>query len=424
MGNGQLHHRQLGKTLKPQRPEDILEMISVLQGAMRTFYKFGPDGCCEPLYGLAGAVGQEESLQRSLTDADQQLVAVEKTLDEGDMLKANDEYTSMASSPLVAHLKPLEQYLDVTRTLREDLSSLSRLSTARDSTPIRLDAKIKYVAGNEARLATTVSMPITASYLHKWIAQDKESLKSNLESLPPFQTNVEPFVNKHDPATSSVMQFGEQYDSAVKDLELLRRNLEATQNLVEVTSDQEALVSIRSWYGPGVADSLLSKVKGVEAAKGNENKLSEYVGLVAAAREREEAAKQERLAEIQRQHDQEEAAKQERLAEIQRQHDQEEARKQALIAERNNLAGTIWNEVIMITMLDEKFRLTEVMGYAMEAQKQRTELNSLLRRDSSMLTPSLWAEVDRAYQQMLPGLTVWQATYSRSIIEELHSSAR
>jgi hypothetical protein len=220
------------------------------------------------------------------------------------------------------------------------------------------------------------------------------------------------------------MQFGEQYDSAVKDLELLRRNLEATQNLVEVTSDQEALVSIRSWYGPGVADSLLSKVKGVEAAKGNENKLSEYVGLVAAAREREEAAKQERLAEIQRQHDQEEAAKQERLAEIQRQHDQEEARKQALIAERNNLAGTIWNEVIMITMLDEKFRLTEVMGYAMEAQKQRTELNSLLRRDSSMLTPSLWAEVDRAYQQMLPGLTVWQATYSRSIIEELHSSAR
>jgi hypothetical protein len=144
----------------------------------------------------------------------------------------------------------------------------------------------------------------------------------------------------------------------------------------------------------------------VEAAKENETRLVVYVGLVTGAREREEAAKNERIARIQQQRE------------------QEEARKQALISERNNLAGTIWNEVLMITMLDEKFELTEVMGYTIEAQKQRTQLNDLLRRDSSMLTPSLWAEVDRAYQQMLPGLTVWRATHSQSIIKELRSSAR
>lgn len=74
----------------------------------------------------------------------------------------------------------------------------------------------------------------------------------------------------------------------------------------------------------------------------------------------------------------------------------------------------------MITMLEEKFQLTEVMGYSIEANKQRDALRSLLRRDAGMLTPSLWAEVHAAYQQMLPGLTVWQASHARSIIAELH----
>jgi len=70
----------------------------------------------------------------------------------------------------------------------------------------------------------------------------------------------------------------------------------------------------------------------------------------------------------------------------------------------------------MITMLDEKFRLTEVMGYSIEAQKQRTELNSLLRRDSSMLTPGLW-QSGQGLSANASGLTVWQATHSQSIIE-------
>jgi hypothetical protein len=398
--------RRLGKTLKPQRPEDILEMLNVLQGAMRTFYKFAPDGCCESLYSLAGAVRQEESFQGVLTNVEQQIAAVEKSLDEKDFAKANGEFASLASSPSADQLGPLKQYLEMTRPLRNDLQSLSALSSARNSRSGSLDTRIHYIAQNESTLATSVDAPITASYLHKWLDEDKDSVKSKLKSLPPFGTTVRPFVNKRVLATSSVEQFSEQYDSANSDLEQLKRDLEAVHELVEITSDQAAMQSIRSWYGSEEADSLTAKVAGVEAAKENETKLVVYVGLVTGAREREEAAKNERIAKIQQQRE------------------QEEARKQALITERNNLAGTIWNEVIMITMLDEKFRLTEVMGYSIEAQKQRTELNSLLRRDSSMLTPSLWAEVGRAYQQMLPGLTVWQATHSQSIIEELRSSAR
>ncbi len=38
-----------------------------------------------------------------------------------------------------------------------------------------------------------------------------------------------------------------------------------------------------------------------------------------------------------------------------------------------------------------------------------------------MLTPSLWSEVNHAYENMLPGLTVWQADHARFIITRLRS---
>jgi hypothetical protein len=113
---------------------------------------------------------------------------------------------------------------------------------------------------------------------------------------------------------------------------------------------------------------------------------------------------------------------------IKRQHDEGEAKKQALearkqtlIEERRNLAETIWNKVLMITELDEQFRLKEVLGYKMEADKQRAELYSLLRHDHAMLSPSLWNDVNEAYRQILPGLTMWQASHAQSIIGALHS---
>jgi hypothetical protein len=120
-----------------------------------------------------------------------------------------------------------------------------------------------------------------------------------------------------------------------------------------------------------------------------------------------EARKQAKLAEQQR-----------ILAEQQRMVEEETARKQALVDERNALAGTIMNSAITITMLEERFELTEVIGYQMQAEQQKEALFSLLRRDHAMLTPGLWQEVDAAYQRDLPGLTLWRASYARKILSQ------
>jgi len=395
--------RQLGIDLKPRDVKDIQEMNAVLRYPGSIVAEFCPGNCDEVHSAMDQAIEREKGQQDILNNGQQLVVEAEQSLDQGDLSKAEGYFQKMSSDGPLAKLGPIKQYLELNRPLHEDLASYAKLLATHNDMARSLGATIHYIATNEAALTTAANVPITASYLAKWTVEDKGSLRGKLDSLPAFQSDVKPFVCKHVHATSTDKQFVEQYDSASKDWEQLKRDLESAHDLVEITSDQAAMQSIQTWYGSEFTDSLITKGARVEAAKGNETALMVYVGLATGVRER--------LA----------AAENERLASIQRQHEQAEARKQALIDERNNLAGTIWHKVIMITMLDEKFTLTEVMGYTMEADKQRAQLNNLLRKDSAMLTPSLWAEVDRAYQHLLPGLTVWQASHARSIIAGLRS---
>jgi len=395
--------RRLGIDLKPRDVKDIQEMNAVLRHPDSTVAAFCPGNCDEVHSAMDQAIEREKRQQDILSNGQQLVVEVEQSLDQADLSKAEGYFQKMSSDGSIAELGPIKQYLELNRPLQEDLASYVKLLATHNDMARSLGATIHYIATNEAALTTAANAPITASYLAKWTVEDKASLRVKLDSLPAFQSNVKTFVCKHVHATSTDKQFVEQYDSASKDWEQLKRDLEAAHDLVEITSDQAAMQSIRSWYGSEFSDSLMTKGTGVEAAKGNETALMVYVGLATGVRER--------LA----------AAESERLASIQRQHEQAEARKQALIDERNNLAGTIWNKVIMITMLDDKFETTQVMGYTMESDKQRDQLNTLLRRDAAMLTPSLWNEVNTAYQHMLPGLTVWQASHARSIIAGLRS---
>lgn len=157
---------------------------------------------------------------------------------------------------------------------------------------------------------------------------------------------------------------------------------------------------IHVWYGDALATALTTKSQDLTSAWTAEAALTAQVeGL--------------RIQQAQV-----EARKQAELAQQQRLHDQEAARRAALVQERNSLAGTITNSALIITMLDEKFKLTEVMGYQMESDKRRKELFNLLRKDSAMLTPNLWADVNSGFQQVLPGLTVWQASHAQAILGE------
>ena len=151
---------------------------------------------------------------------------------------------------------------------------------------------------------------------------------------------------KHDRASSTFRQFSEQYEAASRDWKQIKQDLEAAHDLAIVMSDHSAIESIRSWYGPEFADSLNAKAVGLDAAQKKQANLMNYVALV--QREQAQEAEVARLRA-----------------------EQKEAQTQALIEERNNLAGEIFQKIILITMLDEKFNLTEKMGYTMEADKLR-----------------------------------------------------
>jgi hypothetical protein len=100
-----------------------------------------------------------------------------------------------------------------------------------------------------------------------------------------------------------------------------------------------------------------------------------------------------------------------------------EARRRAAIEEQQALAGKIVNGALIVVMLEEKFERTSIMGYQMEASKQRQELRGLIQRDRRLLTPQVWNAVQSEFQRLMPGLTVYQAGATQSYLASLRRSS-
>jgi TonB family protein len=98
---------------------------------------------------------------------------------------------------------------------------------------------------------------------------------------------------------------------------------------------------------------------------------------------------------------------------------EDKAREAATDNERAELAHNIVNDVLTVTLLKDKFEKTQVMGYGMEADKQLSALHNLVRANRSSLNTATWQAVDAYYERVLPGLTVWQARYARSLLAEI-----
>jgi len=393
--------------LKPYGPDDNLDGMKyrVYRGYFLSPDGRGPSQSSASLLGELQSISQREiALSARAANTRASIIQIEQALDVGNFVEADRLFSKLSEDKLVL-LPETTKYLAESANLRTDLAAYSQAASMHaliDASPI---AHILELAAEESNANNAATNPLTVTSLHTYVAEDKATLRKQLGSLPQFETSVKAFTEKSSPS-GSTQHSNAQYDDAKRDLEQLRLDLNTSHELAELTSNQSAMRLIRSWYGDELADSLIQKTAGLKAAWENETKLSVYVEAVQAERVQEEAQRSARLEAIQHTRD------------------QQEARQRALIEERNSLAGTIWNKVLYITMLDEKFNLTEKMGYTMEADKQRTALNSLLRQDRAMLTPSLWSEVNQEYQRILPGLTVWQASHARSMIAGLHSFSR
>jgi hypothetical protein len=98
---------------------------------------------------------------------------------------------------------------------------------------------------------------------------------------------------------------------------------------------------------------------------------------------------------------------------------QTQEKMQVSIDAQKALASRIVDDALTITLLKDKFEATQVMGYSMEADKQLASLRALIRANRSSLGRAAWQAVDGDFGRVLPGLTVRQARYARSLLTEL-----
>ncbi len=412
---------RLGTELLPISVEDVDTMDAIFDRCLRiaqmrsagdeTGRQYGP-GANSPAYMKAflsrnSASEHQQSDMRlrdalralaMISSAQSEVLHIEEALDGGDLRGANEQFVSLANDG-GTRIRGIAEYVQESFQFQGDVASYLKLASTPSSTTVSTATRFQSIAAEESRISSSANMPLTAAFLQRQVDAEKASLKQQLENASSVHIDPALYGPEVQKRSTDVSKQAE-LESETARLDALNKALKPSEALSAITNDPNAMKSVRAWYGDALAQTLEAKEQELKSAWLAQTSLTAHVeGL--------------RIEQ-----DQIEARKQAKLAEQQRLHDQEIARKEALVNERNSLAGTITNSVLVITMLDEKFRLTEVMGYQMEAQKRRTEMFSLLRKDHAMLTASLWTEVNAAFQRVLPGLTVWQASHAESLLSE------
>jgi hypothetical protein len=378
---------ELGSDLIPRRTEDIDDIDNVFRkcwyvaqvrqaggyNGRGQLEEYGP-GSDSPAYKeafLSGQAARDRATQdlrsafarkESAVNAETTIILVEQALDKGDLLDANHGFGTL-SGGTTPTIPEVAQYLGQSANLRSDLAAYSQASATPVLTATSLVTTIHAVANEQAQLAASFGKPLTSSYLQHRLDADKGVLRGRLDALPAFHFDPKLYT------TSTVTQ--------------LRGVLLSAVDLAALMGDQAAMDLVHSWYGDAMYTGLNAKGQGITEAQLLETKLENQI------------AAEQRL------------------------RDQEQARREALIERRNSLASEIVNTALMITMLEEKFQLTQVIGYRMEANKQRASLSNLVRTNRTLLDSAVWNEVNQRFQQILPGLTLWQADRAQSILAEL-----
>lgn len=353
---------RLGKSLQPKQADDVVELSELLRQCI-VFYRFAPPDVNSINASISRAIKDQRERQGQIIRATNSIIEVEKALDGGNLSQANQLYQRLSSDAPVPHFA--QQYLQQTQSLGRDLAALQAIATPAQ-TPMSPVTAIHAVANEEAQLAAATGKPLTSSYLQRRLDVDKRSLREQLDALPAFHFDRKLYTT-----------------ATVDRLTQLKALLLSATDLAALMGNQTALNLTHSWYGDAMYAALNAKGKDITEAQLLETKLENQI------------------------------------ATDQRLRDQEQARKEALIERRNSLASEIVNTALMITMLEEKFQLTQVIGYRMEANKQRASLSNLVRTNRALLDHAVWNEINQTFQQMLPGLTLWQADRAQSILAEL-----
>ena len=272
---------------------------------------------------------------------------------------------------------PAQRYLAETAVLRRELSAYreaTQVPRVQQTQPSV--TQISVLADEVAKAETYNGKSLATEILKRNVVEDKQAVQSRLASLHAF--DFDPSMYRTQPITNETVA-----QEMTARLRGLSGKLSSARDLTDLLASQDAMAKVRLLFGEAVEAELRRKGKSIPSAQQMAASLSNAI-----------QTHQRQVAEA-------------------------EARRQAEADEQQALAGKIVNGALIVIMLEEKFQRTSIMGYQMEANKQRQELRSLLQRDRKLLTPQVWKAVQSQFERLMPGLTVYQASATETFLSNL-----
>lgn len=383
---------RLGKSLQPRQIEDIVELNELLRQCVQIFYNFAPADSNDIYTSIREAIDAQRVRQEQVSRAKNSVIEVERTLDDGNLSRASQLYPQLSSDPQMVQVSSLQQYLQYTTGLREDLATYAQANQIDRRHDIAAVQQVLNLAHEIDLLNISQARPVTKTFLQNVVESDKAAVKQRLDMIPAFHIDLAAYKS-----SEKAIERSGNAEARVSFLSTKSQDLDkyiaSAADLSSLLQRADTLLTIEQVFGESEKTSLIAKGADLPAA---EELLANLV---------------ERL-----------RVEQESLREAQARLDAERAKQQRQLEARQELPRQVMHDALMVAMLDDKYAQTTIVGYRLESSKKREALKQEVSQYRP-LSPQFWRDVDAEFNRLLPGMTESQASDTLSVLRWLRSDS-
>jgi hypothetical protein len=281
---------RLGKSLDPQRDDDVIEMNEVfrrcvrvaqlgqardergnLLGAGRNSADFQQLLLSNSASDLSNKVQRDVEIERAqrliIDHAKTAVITVEQTLDKRDLSGANQQYQQLASDRQIAQVSPLQQYLQLTAAFRQDLLAFLQATQMDRRRDIAVVQQVENVRREADLLNTSESEPLTRTYLQNTLKADTDALRQRLASVPAFQFDEASYKIPTALAETTPSNLNEKLTFVSGRITDIDTNLASASELRAIVTQPEVMKRIEDVVGADEAVVLRQDASRISAAE-------------------------------------------------------------------------------------------------------------------------------------------------------------
>ena len=386
--------RSIGPALQPKSREDVVALLTVWRGSVRGFSSMCPIPY-EPTESNVKEALAAQTLQHDLiAQAANQVIKVERDLDNGEIGAAIVDYTLLSGE---ASLSPVNSYLRQTAALNRDLDDYAKIKSGPQVKSLKVDAELILALKDLQQSEDSSLGTLAQALLIQRLTIVKEDLKMRLGNVPILSFSKIDF-SSHG---SQKLDLSGDFASTKSLLERLDKILEPMSDLILI---KDQIASAGPFLGDKLTSRLAVQIPTLEAALSQRDALQKRLSTDRA----EIAVKEERVkSEI--------AAKEERVKSEEEYRNRELERQQEITNKCVSLA-------VQTVLLEQKFEETTIMGYQMDADKDHEELKTL----SVQLANGNANQALRNTKQMfkagyMAGMTVYQSIAVEELLNSVYA---